>query len=57
MIKKLFGTAVTLAVIAAGVKIVKDILDNADEAEKKMIELEPDQTAEPADQPDKDKES
>jgi len=57
MIKKLFGTAVTIAAIAAGVKIVKDILDNADEAEKKMIELEPDQkpeAKEPADQGSKE---
>jgi hypothetical protein len=46
MIKKLFGTAVTVAAIAAGVKIVKDILDNAEQAEKKMIELEPDEQAE-----------
>ena len=39
MLKRLFGTAVAAAVVAAGAKVVTDIL-KADEEEKNVIELE-----------------
>lgn len=39
MFKRLFGLAVATAVVAAGVKVVKDIL-NADEEEKSVIDLD-----------------
>ncbi|MBR2544550.1 MAG: hypothetical protein IKE93_00120 [Erysipelotrichaceae bacterium] len=40
MFKRLFGTAVATAVAALGVKVVKDILQADEEEEKKLIELE-----------------
>jgi len=43
--KRLFGTAVATAIAALGVKVVKDILD-ADEEEKKLIELETEEVEE-----------
>ena len=39
MLKRLFGTAVAAAVVAAGAKVVTDIL-KADEEEKNVIELD-----------------
>ena len=46
MFRKLFGTAVAAAVVAAGVKVVNDIL-KADEEEKNIIELDqPEEKAE-----------
>ncbi|MBQ6655525.1 MAG: hypothetical protein IJM79_08405 [Erysipelotrichaceae bacterium] len=39
MLKRLFGTAVAAAVVAAGAKVVNDIL-KADEEEKNVIELD-----------------
>ena len=39
MFKRLFGTAVAAAVVAAGAKVVSDIL-KADEEEKNVIELD-----------------
>ena len=45
MFKRLIGAVVTTAVAALGVKVVKDILD-ADEEEKKLIELETEETEE-----------
>ena len=39
MFKRLFGLAVATAVVAAGVKVVKDIL-NAYEEEKSVIDLD-----------------
>ena len=47
MFKKLFGTAVLTAVAAAGVKVVKDILD-ADEEDNKLIQLDTESEAEEA---------
>ena len=47
MFKKLFGTAVLTAVAAAGVKVVKDILD-ADEEDNKLIQLDTENEAEEA---------
>ena len=40
MFRRLFGTAVATAVAALGVKVVKDILQADEEEEKKIIELE-----------------
>ena len=40
MFKRLFGTAIATAVEALGVKVVKDILQADEEEEKKLIELE-----------------
>ena len=40
MFRRLFGTAVATAVAALGVKVVKDILQADEEEEKKLIELE-----------------
>ena len=40
MFKRLFGTAIATAVTALGVKVVKDILQADEEEEKKIIELE-----------------
>ncbi len=40
MFKRLFGTAIATAVAALGVKVVKDILQADEEEEKKLIELE-----------------
>ena len=45
MFKRLFGAVVATAVTALGVKVVKDMLD-ADEEEKKLIELETEETEE-----------
>lgn len=42
MFKKLFRTAVATGVAALGVKVVKDIID-ADEEEKRIVELEPEE--------------
>ena len=39
MFKRLFGTAVAAAVVAAGAKVVSDIL-KADEEEKNVMELD-----------------
>lgn len=43
--KRLFGTVLATAVTALGVKVVKDILE-ADEEEKKLIELETEESEE-----------
>ena len=40
MLRKLFGAAVTLAVAAAGVKIVKDILEADEEENQEFINLD-----------------
>ncbi len=40
MFKRLLGTAIATAAAALGVKVVKDILQADEEEEKKIIELE-----------------
>ena len=42
MFKKLFGAAITLAAAAAGVKVVKDILEADEEENQKFINLDAD---------------
>lgn len=40
MFRRLLGTAIATAAAALGVKVVKDILEADEEEEKKIIELE-----------------
>ena len=40
MFKRLLGTAIATAAAALGIKVVKDILEADEEEEKKIIELE-----------------